>query len=124
MPQLTNSAVIDKPRKPRPDFPLFPHATVRWAKKVRGKLHYFDSVAKDRQGETAFNTWLDRKDDLLAGRPPRVKSDGQREAMLDTLLHLGCKARDTNVSVVVRRCYLQAIGMQVSIASEARQGEL
>ena len=30
-----------KPIKPRPDFPLFAHNTGRWAKKFKGKMHYF-----------------------------------------------------------------------------------
>ncbi|MGA2031314.1 MAG: tyrosine-type recombinase/integrase [Thermoguttaceae bacterium] len=65
-----------KPAKPRPDFPLFPHATGRWAKKVRGKFHYFGKVSDDPRGETALQAWLDQRDDLLAGRTPRVKAEG------------------------------------------------
>ncbi len=31
----------ERPSKPWPEFPLFPHSTGRWAKKIKGKLHYF-----------------------------------------------------------------------------------
>jgi len=68
MPNSTKSAKVSKPR---PDFPLFPHATGRWAKKIRQKLHYFGKTADDPEGEKALNRWLDEKDELLAGRTPR-----------------------------------------------------
>jgi hypothetical protein len=62
-------------KKPRPDFPLFPHRTGRWAKKVRGSFAYFGKVADDPRGERAIELWLEQKDDLLAGRRPRPKAD-------------------------------------------------
>lgn len=72
----SNSTSTILVRKPRPDFPLFPHATGRWAKKVRGKFHYFGKTADDPKGAAALDRWLNQKDDLLAGRTPRTNSDG------------------------------------------------
>ena len=76
MVKVTTKTALGKVGKPRPDFPLFPHATNRWAKKVRGKLEYFGSVTGDPEGKAALEKWLDQKDALLAGRRPRVSREG------------------------------------------------
>jgi integrase len=80
MSQSIRRQAIEKPEKPRPDFPLFVHGSnyLRWAKKVRGKLEYFGPIdeSPDHGAQAALERWLDEKDDLLAGRRPRKKRDG------------------------------------------------
>jgi hypothetical protein len=71
MPKSTRQRSKRKPGKPHPDFPLWPHPSGRWCKKVRGKAWYFGKVANDPKGEKALASWLAVKDDLLAGRAPR-----------------------------------------------------
>jgi integrase len=83
----TKAATPGKPQKPRPDFPLFPHATGRWAKKVRGKLHYLGKVADDPKGERALTLWLEDRDDLLAGMTPRRKRSDDELTVSDLCNH-------------------------------------
>jgi integrase len=73
---MANSTAAQRPKKPRNDFPLFPHRNGRWCKKVRGKAHYFTRWVDDPKGELAAQQWADQKDDLLAGRVPRVHRGG------------------------------------------------
>jgi integrase len=76
----------DRPKKPYPEFPLTPHASGAWQKKIRGKIHYFGRWANRVNGKLvriegdgwkeALEEYKAVADDLHAGRTPRVKADG------------------------------------------------
>lgn len=55
-------------KKPYPEYPLTPHPTGRWCKKVRGRLWYFGAIADGWQA--ALNRYKTEIDDIQAGRKP------------------------------------------------------
>jgi len=65
-----------RPPKPRADFPLFAHQSGQWAKKVKGKLHYFGVWADPKAAEAK---WERDKRACIAGSHPPCRD------LLDTI---------------------------------------
>jgi integrase len=79
-------------KKPYLDFPLSPHATGTWQKKIRGRIFYFGRWARVINGQLtrvegdgwkeALEQYQAVADDLHAGRTPRVNWDALTVAEL------------------------------------------
>jgi integrase len=76
----------ERPKKPYPDFPLYPHPLGYWSKKILGRIHYFGRWARvvdgkltplpyDAAWKEALEQFQVQRDDLYAGRTPRVSGD-------------------------------------------------
>lgn len=64
------------PRAIAAEFPLGPHPTGRWCKKILGKVEFFGKIADGWQA--ALATYNADKEALFAGRKPDRRSDGLR----------------------------------------------
>jgi integrase len=109
-----------KPAKPYIDFPLFAHNTRRWAKKIRGKLHYFGPWS-DPQG--ALDNYLKQKDALHAGRLPRPEPDGELtvKAAVNAYLNAKVAARDAGeITPATWRDYKQSCDFLIEQLGKGR----
>src|SRR6516225_3021106 len=96
-----------KPTKPSPDFPLFAHAAGVWAKKIRGKLHYFGPWS-DPEG--ALKRYAAQAEALHAGRKPREATEGTtvKELVNHFLYHKETLRDAGELSPLTWRDYKQA----------------
>lgn len=72
MAKLPGKAIARKRAKPSKDWPSS-HRRRAAGKKVRSKWHYFGSWDDPQARER----WRNQRDDLLAGRTPRVPGEGE-----------------------------------------------
>jgi len=97
MPKSITTKSTDKPAKPYPDFPLYPHRSGRWAKRIRTKIHYFGKW-RGMPGDgwkAALERYQQERDDLQAGRTPRVRQEGCTVKLLCNTFLTFKKARVT-----------------------------
>lgn len=72
-----------RPKKPYDEFPLTPHASGAWQKKIHGRIHYFGRWGRvvggkmerlpDDGWQSALALYKAQVDDLQAGKTPRAK---------------------------------------------------
>lgn len=83
---------LDKPPKPYKDFPLSPHNSGKWQKKINGKTYYFGRWGSTVGGRIqrldgdgwkgALALYTQQRDDLYAGGVPRMDETGEEQSKL------------------------------------------
>lgn len=108
----------DRPKKPYPDFPLTPHPSGAWQKKILGKIRYFGRWGRIRNGKMerlpddgwkeALELYKAQADDLHAGRTPRVRNVGEGLALAALFNQfLTAKLRKQNAGEITSRTFAE-----------------
>jgi integrase len=107
---------MEKPTKPYDDFPLYAHASGRWAKKINGKVYYFGYW---RDGwEKALATYQAQRDDLYAGRKPKTSASTEEVRVGDVVNHfLGFQEKKLKNGDIGRSTWLYCITAGKFVAS-------
>lgn len=91
----TTNSPPAKPAKPYDSFPLYAHASGRWAKKIRGKTHFFGPWS-DPHG--ALRRFLEEEEDLKAGRRPQRQGLSVTDALtVEQMVFLFLQAKKLKV---------------------------
>lgn len=106
-----------RPAKPYPDFRLTPHASGKWMKRIRRRIHYFGRWARTVNGKLervegdgwreALELYKSQADDLHAGRTPRpTTADGL--TLADLFNHfLTAKLRKLEAGEITQRTFIE-----------------
>lgn len=111
-----------KPKKPTKTFPLFAHNNGSWAKKIRGRLHYFGGWGDPGAAEARYHAVAE---DLKAGR--RVSIPTGRLTLRDLCNRfLTSRKRSLDAGDIVERTfadYCQSCGLVVQSLGKTREVE-
>lgn len=86
----TPKVPLEKPSKPYPEFPLYAHASKRWAKKIKGRTHFFGHW---NDWKAALERFQYENDYLQQGRTPPPQN--QTALTVDELVNSFLEHRET-----------------------------
>lgn len=72
-PNPSDKPATAKPSKLYPDYPLTPHPSGQWCKKIRGRIYYFGKIDDPDAALARYNR---QREDLHAGKKPRANAVG------------------------------------------------